>query len=330
MSREQEKLAERIGQWAEKLKVELHKVIVGLDNVIENLITAILCQGHVMFMGVPGLAKTLLVSTLADALDLKFSRIQFTPDLMPSDITGTDVLEEDPSTGKKAFRFVPGPIFANIVLADEINRTTPKTQAATLQAMQERQVTASGRTYPLESPFHVFATQNPIEQDGTYPLPEAQLDRFMMEVHFPYPSWDEEKEIVRLTTVDDFQPVEKISVPEEILEYQKVVRHSPVPEHVIEYSVKIVRMMRPGDPSSFDKIETYVRWGPGPRASQFLVYAAKGRAFIRGEPVPSVSDVRAIAFDVLRHRLILNFKAHADSISPDDIIKWTLEAAGRV
>lgn len=319
-------VAPKVGEWCERLRKEIHKVIVGLDDVIDKLIMAILCRAHLIFVGVPGLAKTLLVNTLADALDLKFSRIQFTPDLMPSDITGTDILEEDAETGKRYFQFIKGPIFANIVLADEINRTPPKTQSAMLQAMQELKVTASGKTYQLEMPFHVFATQNPIEQDGTYPLPEAQLDRFMMEVIFPYPTFEQESEIVRLTTIENFGEVKKVSRPDEILHFQNVVRNAPVPEHIIEFAVKLVRLTRPNEPGVSDFVKKYVSWGAGPRASQFLVYGAKARALMRGTPVPSVKDVIEIAEPVLRHRIITNFKADADGVTTVDIIRNVLES----
>jgi MoxR-like ATPase len=269
--------------------------IVGQAEVIDQMLVALFARGHCLFVGVPGLAKTLLVSTVAEALDLKFSRIQFTPDLMPSDITGTDILEEDPTTGKRSFRFIPGPVFAQILLADEINRTPPKTQAALLQSMQEGKVTAAGRTWPLEPPFLVFATQNPIEQEGTYPLPEAQLDRFMFQIDVGYPSAEEELEIVKRTTGGADQTVTKVLDPARILALQALVRRVPVADHVVEYAVNLARATRPEDPAAPTFVREFLAWGAGPRASQYLVLAGKARALLDGRLTVSREDVRALA-----------------------------------
>src|SRR5579859_4707960 len=279
---------------------QLGKVIVGQQEVVEQVLTAMFCRGHILLVGVPGLAKTLLVKTISDVLHLSFKRVQFTPDLMPSDITGTSVLEEDHTTGKRIFRFVKGPLFANMLLADEINRTPPKTQAALLQAMQEHRVTAGGRTYPLEEPFLVFATQNPIEQEGTYPLPEAQLDRFMFMVDVGYPSAEEEVQIVRTTTSGAQASVEKVLSPQQIRALQELVLRVPAAEHVIRYAVDLVRRTRP-DAASGKHVKDHVSWGAGPRASQALILAAKARAALQGRPAADVTDVRALAEPVLRH-----------------------------
>jgi MoxR-like ATPase len=304
---------------------ELRKVIVGQDAVVEQLLTVLFANGHCLIVGVPGLAKTLLVSTLATILDLQFSRIQFTPDLMPSDITGTEILEEEPGTGRRGFKFIHGPIFANVVLADEINRTPPKTQAALLQAMQEYRVTTGGVTYPLALPFFVLATQNPIEFEGTYPLPEAQLDRFMFHISVGYPSDVEEEQIVTNTTsAYEANPQTVLSV-ERILELQRLVRRIPVSEHVIRYAVRLARASRPGEgAASF--VRDWVSWGAGPRAAQYLVLGAKARAALAGRPTPSADDVKAVAPAVLRHRIIPNFTAEADGISSLEIIAKLLEA----
>ncbi|HEX7077153.1 MAG TPA: MoxR family ATPase [Candidatus Eisenbacteria bacterium] len=304
---------------------ELRKVIVGQDAVVEQLLTVLFANGHCLLVGVPGLAKTLLVSTLATILDLKFSRIQFTPDLMPSDITGTEILEEDASTGRRAFKFIHGPIFANIVLADEINRTPPKTQAALLQAMQEYRVTAGSVTYPLALPFFVLATQNPIEFEGTYPLPEAQLDRFMYHISVGYPSDAEEETIVTNTTsAYEAEPKTVLSTAK-ILDLQRLVRRIPVSEHVVRYAVRLARSSRPGEGAA-PFIRDWVSWGAGPRAAQYLVLGAKARAALLGRPTPSADDVKAVAPAVLRHRIIPNFNAEADGISSLDIIAKLLEA----
>ncbi|MEK7317113.1 MAG: MoxR family ATPase [Candidatus Eisenbacteria bacterium] len=304
---------------------ELRKVIVGHDEVVDQLLTALFANGHCLLVGVPGLAKTLLVSTVARALDLEFSRIQFTPDLMPSDITGTEILEEDASTGRRSFKFIRGPIFANIVLADEINRTPPKTQAALLQAMQEYRVTAGGATHELALPFFVLATQNPIEFEGTYPLPEAQLDRFMFHISVSYPSDEEEQKIVATTTSAYEAEVSRVIGRDRILELQRLVRRVPVSEHVVRYAVKLARASRPG-PESASFVRDWVSWGAGPRAAQFMVLGAKARAALQGRPTPSEDDVRAMARPVLRHRIIPNFTAEADGISSLDIVAKLLDA----
>ncbi|MFQ5536212.1 MAG: AAA family ATPase [Gemmatimonadota bacterium] len=313
---------------AEEIREQVGRKVVGQDTVVDGLLTALLANGHVLLVGVPGLAKTLLIQTLAEALDLEFSRIQFTPDLMPTDITGTEVIEEDRSTGRRVFRFVRGPIFANIILADEINRTPPKTQAALLQAMQERAVTAAGETFPLAQPFFVLATQNPIEQEGTYPLPEAQLDRFMLELPIGYPSREEEEEIALRTTGDDAGVVSSVVSAEELIELQRLVRRIPAAPSLVRFAVRLARATRPG-PEAASVTRTYVSWGAGPRASQYLVLGAKARAAARGAPMPSEDDVRAVAPAVLAHRLVLNFQAEADGRTPRDVIDELLqESAG--
>ncbi|NLW86873.1 MAG: MoxR family ATPase [Planctomycetes bacterium] len=303
-----------------QMLAELHKVIIGQDAVIQLLLQAILSRGHCLLVGAPGLAKTLMVSTLARILKLNFNRIQFTPDLMPSDITGTDVIEEDLTTGRRAFRFVKGPVFANIILADEINRTPPKTQAALLQAMQEYHVTAGGNTYSLDLPFFVLATQNPIEQEGTYPLPEAQLDRFMFMVNVDYPSRDDERLIVEATTADVQNEVKPVLSAQDILLLQQTVRRVPVSRHVVDYAVNLTRASRPGDPSAPDFVRNYITWGAGPRAAQFLILGAKSRALLEGRMQVSCQDVRAVAAPVLRHRLFTNFNADAESVTSAQLI----------
>lgn len=318
-------LVQELSEAYKKIKNEISKVIVGQDKIIEELLIALFARGHCLLVGVPGLAKTLLIKTLAQALDLKFSRIQFTPDLMPSDITGTEIIEENISTGEKFFKFVKGPIFANIILADEINRTPPKTQSALLEAMQEYRVTAGGQTYELEQPFFVLATQNPIEMEGTYPLPEAQLDRFMFNIWIDYPSFDEEIEIVRKTT-SLYQPeVEKVLNKLEILKLQEVVRKVPVADNVIEYAVKLVTLTRPNMNGSPDFIKHWISWGAGPRASQYLILGAKARAILDGRFTPTIDDVRAVALPVLRHRLVTNFNAEADGVSTVEIVEKLLK-----
>jgi MoxR-like ATPase len=298
--------------------------VFGQHDVVEHLLIALFARGHTLMMGVPGLAKTLLVQTLAQSLELNFGRIQFTPDLMPSDITGTDILEEDPETGRRRFTFVPGPVFANLLLADEINRTPPKTQAALLQAMQERQVTVGGRTYDIESPFLVFATQNPIEQEGTYPLPEAQLDRFMFHVTVDYPSLEDELKIGRMTTRADQDELQAVMGPAQIMAIQHLVRQVEVADAVNEYAVHLVRSTRPTDSYASAEIKRFVSFGAGPRATQFLVLGAKARAVLNGHPVPSIDDVRAVAPAVLRHRMLLNFLAESEGIKTDDLIATLL------
>jgi MoxR-like ATPase len=304
---------------------EIEKRIVGQRQVVEHLLVALFARGHCLFVGVPGLAKTLLISTVAEVLNLSFNRIQFTPDLMPSDITGTDVLEEDHTTGRRAFRFVPGPIFANLLLADEVNRTPPKTQAALLQAMQEYRVTAGGRTYPLEPPFLVFATQNPIEQEGTYPLPEAQLDRFMFYVQVHYPSAEEEVEIVRTTTTGARRKLERLLSAREIIDLQDLVLRVPAAEHVVRHAVELTRFTRPREPGAPDFVRELVEWGAGPRASQYLVLGAKARAILDGRVAASVDDVRALAGPVLVHRVLTNFRAESDGVTSEEIVTRLLE-----
>jgi MoxR-like ATPase len=318
-------LLERLVNSQQRIKRELAKVIVGQDGVIDNLIISLLCRGHSLLVGVPGLAKTLMISSLAKALDLSFSRIQFTPDLMPSDIVGTEVIEEDPQTGRRNFRFVRGPVFANIVLADEINRTPPKTQSALLEAMQEHAVTAQGETMRLPEPFFVLATQNPIEQEGTYPLPEAQLDRFMFNLWIDYPSRDEEIEIVRRTTgVEDILPAKCLSASD-ILELQNLVRRVPAADDVVSFAVGLARMSRPVEADCPGYVKEWIRWGAGPRASQYLILGAKARAALAGRFVPSRDDVRAVAMLVLRHRLVTTFAAEAEGVSAPDIVNRLVE-----
>ncbi len=309
----------------EKILTELKKRIVGQSDVIDQLLIALFSQGHCLLVGVPGLAKTLLISTFAQILELPFNRIQFTPDLMPSDIIGTDIIEEEVNTGKRAFRFIKGPVFANIVLADEINRTPPKTQAALLQAMQEYKVTAGGNTYTLELPFFVLATQNPIEQEGTYPLPEAQLDRFMFNIYIDYPEKSEEKEIV-MTTTSAYEPnIEPVITGEEVLRLQQIVRKVPIAEAMVDYAVELSLNTRPSHPDAPDFIKDWVNWGAGPRASQYLVLGAKARAIMHGRYHVSYEDIRSVAKPVLRHRILTNFNAEADGISSLDIISQLLE-----
>ena len=308
-----------------RIEDQLSKVIIGQKDVIEGLLIGLLSRGHCLLIGVPGLAKTLMISSLAQALELSFSRIQFTPDLMPSDITGTEIIQEDRSSGRKQFKFVRGPVFANIVLADEINRTPPKTQAALLQAMQEHQVSAGGTTHTLEEPFFVLATQNPIEQEGTYPLPEAQLDRFMFSLWVDYPSLDEEQSIVKTTTSAAVGIIDPVLNNEEIIALQELVRRIPVSDHVVEYAVNLARMTRPPDPSAPKFISEWNRWGAGPRAGQYLILGAKTRAALDGRPTPDVEDVRRMAMPVLRHRLVLSFNAEAEGIGADQVIEKLLE-----
>jgi len=297
------------------LKNEIAKVIVGQDQVVEELILSIFCKGHVLLVGVPGLAKTLLVKTISEALGLHFSRIQFTPDLMPSDIIGADVLDEN-----RNFKFIKGPIFSNVILADEINRTPPKTQAALLEAMQERSVTAGGNHYDLDKPFFVLATQNPIEQEGTYPLPEAQLDRFMFNLKVDYPSFNEEVEIVKNTTSNINNSVSEVLSSSEILKIQNLIRQIPVADNVVEYAVKLVAKTRPDSDFAPEDVKKYLSWGAGPRASQFLVLAAKCHAAINGKYSPDIEDVKAISYPVLRHRIVRNYKAEAEGMSVEKLI----------
>ena len=317
-------LARELARAAEELRTEIRKRVVGQDAVVEHLMVALFSRAHGLFVGVPGLAKTLLIQTLAEALGLSFSRIQFTPDLMPSDITGTDVLEEDKQSGQRSFRFIPGPVFAHVVLADEVNRTPPKTQSALLQAMGEQKVTAGGHTYPLPPPFLVFATQNPIEQEGTYPLPEAQLDRFMFLIDVGYPSRQEEELIVRMTTGLASHPVNTVMTRERILELQDLVRRVPVPPHVVEHAVALARATRPDDPAAPAEVRDWVQFGAGPRASQFLVLGAKARAALTGRFAASIEDVRSLARPVLVHRVLVNFRAEATGKTSRHVIDAVL------
>ena len=320
-------LAKELVGTKNRIVTEIRKVIVGQDEVIENLLIALFCKGHCLFVGVPGLAKTLLVSTLARALNLNFSRIQFTPDLMPSDITGTDILYEDHTTNKREFRFIKGPIFSNIILADEINRTPPKTQAALLQAMQEQQVTVGGNTYELDQPFLVFATQNPIEHEGTYPLPEAQLDRFMFIINVTYPTMQQEVDIAMTTTSGIDQELDVVLHAEQVQELQKLVPSVPVSEHVAEYAVRLVQSSRPDkNGATPDFINEWVEWGAGPRASQYLILGAKARTLMDNRVTATIEDVQSVARQVLEHRLILNFKAEAENITTNDIIEKLLKS----
>ena len=308
-----------------RLKQEVGKVIIGQDKAVDSLLLSIFTGGHCLLVGVPGLAKTLMVNTLAHALGLSFNRIQFTPDLMPSDITGSEILDEN-----RRFQFIKGPVFANIILADEINRTPPKTQAALLEAMQEKSVTVSGKSYRLEAPFFVLATQNPIEQEGTYPLPEAQLDRFMLNIHIDYPTFQEEVDIVKGTTIDTTQKVDVVMSAEDILTYQGVIRRMPVPDNVCEYAVRLASSTRPhGDDSSpaSELATKYLSWGAGPRASQYLVMGAKTHAAMQGKYSPDMEDVNAVAIEVLRHRVVRNYYAEAEGISTEELINQIINHA---
>jgi MoxR-like ATPase len=315
----------RLGEARARIEQEVAKAIIGQKEVIEQVLTCLLAHGHALLIGVPGLAKTMLVNTLARVLDLSFNRVQFTPDLMPSDITGTEIIEEDATTRRRGFRFVEGPVFANVVLADEINRTPPKTQAALLQAMQEYHVTVAGRTYPLPSPFFVLATQNPIELEGTYPLPEAQLDRFMFSVFVDYPSPDEEMDIVKSTTSAYVPDLSRVLAAEEIAELQGLVRRVPVADEVIAYAVRLAGATRPSGETSPQFIRDWVSWGAGPRASQYLILGAKTRAMLDGRYTPAIDDVRAVARPVMRHRIVTNFAAEAENVKPDTIVRRLVE-----
>ena len=304
---------------------EIRKVIVGQDRVVEEVLTALFARGHCLLVGVPGLAKTLLISTLADILDLNFNRIQFTPDLMPSDITGTDILQEDATTGRRQLQFLRGPIFTNILLADEINRTPPKTQAALLQSMQEYKVTASGTTYPLDLPFFVLATQTPIEQEGTYPLPEAQLDRFMLNIEIGYPDFDDEVQIVMQTTSTEKPAPRKVMEGASILRCQELVRRVPVSPFVVSYAVSLAQRSRPGTADAPQFVKDYVEWGAGPRASQYLILGAKARTMLQGRYAVSIEDIQALAPSVLRHRIVPNFKAQGEGLVSLEIIRRLLQ-----
>ncbi len=314
-------LLEQLADARTRLVAQIARRIVGQQQIVDNLVTALLSGGHALLVGVPGLAKTLLVRTVAEALDLSFSRIQFTPDLMPSDITGTELMEEDQATGRRAFRYVKGPIFANAVLADEINRAPPKTQAALLQAMQEHAVTAAGQTHALPEPFFVLATQNPIEQEGTYPLPEAQLDRFMFELRLGYPSAEEEERVVSTTTDDSVTTISPVLDARQLIELQHLVRRLPAPPTVVRYAVRLARSTRPDSAEATPDVKKYVSWGAGPRASQYLVLGAKARAAIDGRSVPDIDDVRSVALAVLRHRVVMNFQGEAEGRTPEGVIE---------
>ncbi len=314
----------RVGQARELLLREVHKVIIGQDEMIEQMLICMFARGNCLTIGVPGLAKTLTISTIAAALAMDFSRIQFTPDLMPSDITGTEIIDQDAATGQRTFRFVRGPVFSNIVLADEINRTPPKTQAALLQAMQEHEVTAAGKTYKLEEPFFVMATQNPIEQEGTYPLPEAQLDRFMLSINIGYPSRSEERDIVLATTQTSQPDIKAVLQGKDILWIQQLVRQVPTSQHMVDYAVDLVRATRPKEPPSPDFVKNWLAWGAGPRAAQNIILTSKARAILHGKFAVSAEDIRAMAFPVLRHRLFTNFNADAEGVDVEQVIEKLL------
>lgn len=319
-------MAERLVEARASIRRQLSTVIVGQDRVVEEVLIALFARGHCLLQGVPGLAKTLLVTSLARILDLQSSRVQFTPDLMPSDVTGTEILQEDPVTRARSLRFVKGPVFANLVLADEINRTPPKTQSALLQAMQEGQVTAGGQTHALPRPFFVMATQNPIEQEGTYPLPEAQLDRFFLQALMDYPSLEEERRIVTETTGDSAPVLEAVLTAVEVVALQDIVRRVPVPESVVDFAVRLARATRPRDPLSPEPVRPWISWGAGPRASQALVVGAKARALLDGRLAVAKDDVARVAPPILRHRLVLNYQAEAEGVSADDLVARLLDA----
>lgn len=315
---------EQLAESVKRIKKEIAKVIIGQDQIINQLLVSLFARGHCLLVGVPGLAKTLLIKTVAEVLDLKFNRIQFTPDLMPSDITGTEIIDEDSVTKKRMFRFIQGPVFANIILADEINRTPPKTQSALLEAMQEHKVTAAGVTRTLDEPFFVLATQNPIEQEGTYPLPEAQLDRFMFNLWLEYPNLKEEIEIIRSTTSDYKPELKKVLAADELIGFQNLIKRVPVAENVIEFAVKFVDSTRPTNNAN-EFIKERVAWGAGPRASQYLILAAKTKAVMEGRFTPSIDDVKAFLIPVLRHRIIPNFSAEAEGINSVEIINKLMQ-----
>jgi MoxR-like ATPase len=318
------KLVEKLRESSSLILSELGKRIIGQRDIIDHILIVLLCQGHALIIGVPGLAKTLLIKSVASILDLKFSRIQFTPDLMPSDITGTEILEQDQGTGKREFKFIQGPLFANIILADEINRTPPKTQSALLEAMQEHRVTAAGISHMLDEPFLVLATQNPIEQEGTYPLPEAQLDRFMFSLNISYPSREEEIDIVKSTTAGADVKLDAVVKKEDLLTFQSLVRRVPVADNVVEYAVKLSALTRPNDGAP-KFITDWLEWGAGPRASQYLILGAKAKAILDGRPTPDISDVVAMAKPVLRHRIITSFNAEADGVNADQVLDRLIE-----
>ena len=313
-------LLEELVKAKNNFTTEIGKVIIGQKSVLDQMLIALLTRGHTLLVGVPGLAKTLLIKSMAEICDLNFKRIQFTPDLMPSDITGTELIDIDPESGKRNFRFYKGPIFGNIILADEINRTPPKTQSALLEAMQEHKVTAGGNTYELEEPFFVLATQNPIEQEGTYPLPEAQLDRFMFHLNISYPTIEEEISIVNRTTIGNHANIEKVFSKESIINFQNLTLRVPISENVVSYAVKLAASTRPNEVDSDSYIKQWVEWGAGPRASQYLALGAKAKALLDGRPTPSIEDIQSIAPDILRHRILPNFNSDAEGIKIDDIV----------
>jgi len=319
-------LASDLQKSVKDIKKELHKKIVGQDTVIDDLLACFLAGGHALLIGVPGLAKTMLISSLSQCLQLAFNRIQFTPDLMPADITGSEILFEDKTTGHREFRFINGPIFNNVILADEINRTPPKTQSALLQAMQEHEVTCSGKTFPLPDPFWVLATQNPVEQEGTYPLPEAQQDRFMFSIDIDYPDFNSEIEIVKRTTLPEKEKISSVLSSESIINFRNLVWRVPVADSVISYAVKISRSTRPSDEKCHESVKKFLTWGAGPRASQYLILAAKAYSVIDGRSTPDIQDVNRAVFPVLRHRLVRSFNAEADNVSSNDIIKIILDS----
>ncbi len=322
-------MIEKLRDAHQRLRKEIGKVIIGQDQVLDQLLMAIFCRSHALLMGVPGLAKTLMVSTLAQALDLSFKRIQFTPDLMPSDITGSEVIQDDPVTRERMFKFMPGPIFANIVLADEINRTPPKTQAALLEAMQERKASIGGVDHPMRNPFFVLATQNPIEQEGTYPLPEAQLDRFLFLIKVDYPTDAEEEQIMRIGTSETKLTVSPVLNGDDILTLQQVVRRVPVSDKVFQFAKRITRMSRPGTPEAADYVSKWVTWGAGPRASMNLILAAKAHALLRGSNHVAGDDVVAVAMPIMRHRLILNFAAQSEGVTVEEVVRQLIKSAAR-
>jgi MoxR-like ATPase len=322
-------MVEKLRSAHQRLRAEIGKVIIGQEQVLDQLLMAIFCRSHALLMGVPGLAKTLMVSTLSQALELSFKRIQFTPDLMPSDITGSEVIQDDPVTRQRMFKFLPGPLFANIVLADEINRTPPKTQAALLEAMQERRCTIGGQEYPMKNPFFVLATQNPIEQEGTYPLPEAQLDRFLFLIKVDYPSDEEEEQIMRVGTSDHATKITPVLNAEDIIALQQVVRRVPVSDKVFHFAKRITRMSRPHTPEAADFVSKWVTWGAGPRASMNLILAAKAHAVLRGSNHVAGDDVVAVASPVLRHRLIVNFAAQSEGVTVDEVIRQLIRTAAK-
>ena len=322
---EKAQIVENLNSQKKELYNEISKVIIGQEQIINQIFTALICRGHILLEGVPGLAKTLLIKTISDVLQLSFNRIQFTPDLMPSDITGTDVIDTNNSDGKRELRFIKGPIFSNIILADEINRTPPKTQSALLEAMQENKVTTGGTTYNLDRPFFVLATQNPIEQEGTYPLPEAQLDRFMFKIKIEYPSQNEEINIVKSTTGQIAQKLNQIISKDDLIKYQNIVRDFPVSENVVEYAVNLVRSTRPNNENSPQFIKEWLDWGAGPRASSFLILGAKAVAALDGRTTPSIADVQNIVKPILRHRIITNFNAEAENISTDNVLEKLID-----